>query len=140
MERHADDSPTVAPERQKLLARLRLEGGSVPDSDGLVCARGNQTVTVWAESYVKDVVQVAAEREDFATGRGVPELDSLIDTSGGQPPPVRTKGHGLKPTHVAAQAEKFLPRLGVPDFHLFVGGDVTKPGHCGQAFAVGAES
>src|SRR5262249_24861701 len=81
MERHARDRPVMAPEGDELLARLRLDAGSIPYPDGLVQARGDQSVAVRTEGHAEDMVQVAPEREDFATGGGVPELDGLIDTS-----------------------------------------------------------
>ena len=78
-------------------ARLPLHGGGVPDPDGLIDARRGELVAVGAEGHAEDVVDVAAQREDFLPGRRVPELDGLIQARGREAAAVGAEGHAPEP-------------------------------------------
>src|SRR5262249_51759303 len=139
VEGHVGDRARVAAEGQVFRARLPLHGTGVPDPNGLVHAGRGEPVTVGAEGHAEDVVDVAAQREDFLPGRCVPELDRLIQARGREAAAVGAEGHAPQRAHVPAQAEDLLPGLRVPDLDFPVGMYGEQAADRGEAAAVAAE-
>src|SRR5205823_4112035 len=109
--------PRVPPEGQRFWAPLPLHGTGVPDPDRLVQAGGGEPVAVGAEGHAENVVDVAAQREDFLPGRCVPEFDRLIQARGRKQEAVGAELYASDGPG-KTQHERLLTRGHVPDLHF----------------------